>query len=193
MHIPEGNTDWFELYNKDIEVAENEFALRNLVIRPNTIMGDIYVLPSKNHKAYYGKLTCENGLCRIFFVKTIQKSVWFSEKMYMYCISETKKFEDHPRRQGQIICGCSPIENQIVSDFGVIMRLLCDKQPQDAVMPSDDAVFTGLRLYEHGNIIKEIFFTDATKLKFADKENPDAVDYLNNLYLTVEKIVGIGE
>lgn len=193
MHLPEGRTDWQELYKLDIEVAENEFALRKLIINPDALVGDIYVLPSQNHKAYYGKITCENKSCKLFFTKTIQKSVWFSEHIYMYSISETKKFEEHPRRQGQIICGCAPITNQFVADFKSTMITLSDEQPEDVVTPSSDAVLTALRLYESGSVIKEIFFTDAAKLKFTDKENPDAVDYLNNLYLTVEKIVGIGE
>lgn len=193
MHIPEDRTDWRELYKLDTEVAENEFALRKLIINPEVLVGDIYVLPSQNHKAYYGKITCENNFCKIFFAKTIQKSMWFSEYIYMYSISETKKYEEHPRRQGQVICGCSPLRNQIVTDFRNTMEILCDEQPEDAVIPSSNAVLTVLRLYENGSVIKEISFTDAAKLKFTNKENPDAVDYLSNLYLTVEKIVGIGE
>lgn len=193
MHLPCGSTNWQELYKKDIEVAEKEFELNHLTTDPKLLIGDIYVLPSDNHQSFYGKLTSENGKYKITFAKTVQKSVWFSENVYMYSISEVKKFEDHPIRHGRIICGCAPIDNGIVAYVRSQLRQLSDEQPEDIVLPSEKAVLTGLQLYENGEVTRRIFYTDAAKLNFIGNENPDAINYLNNLYLKVEKIVGIGE
>lgn len=194
MHIPEGFANWQELYRREIIVAEKELALKNFDIDPQNFIGDIYVLPSSNHQTFYGKLVRGVGFMKLISVKPIQNSVWFSEPVYQYSISEAKRFEDHPMRHGRLICRADFIDLQFVADISRTVKLLDDKQPDDVVSPSNEAVFTAIRFFKNTIISHQAYFTDASKLVFKDEnENPEAVQFLKNLYLEIEKIVGTGE
>lgn len=194
MHIPEGFDSWQELYRKEIIVAEKELALKNFDINPQNLIGDIYVLPSNNHQTFYGKLVKGIGFIKFIFVKPIQNSVWFSEPVYQYTISEAKRFEDHPMRHGRLICHADFIDMNLIADVSRTIKLLDDKQPDDVVAPAKEAIFTAVRFFKDGIVTHQAYFTDATRLVFKDgSDNPEAVQLLRNFYLEVEKIVGIGE
>lgn len=193
MHIPDGRTDWQQLYKDDIAAAEEAFRANSFEIDPLSVVGDIYALPTQNHQAFYGKLIKERGFYKIICAKPIQNSVWFSEQIYMYAISEARRFENHPTRNGRIICRAELIDKRIIQAISGVLELLMYDQPKTAVIPSPEAVLTGIRLFENGVLTRKLFYTDASRLRFINGENPEAINYLNNLYLIVEKIIGVGE
>ncbi|MGN0679553.1 MAG: hypothetical protein ACI4JS_07820 [Oscillospiraceae bacterium] len=194
MHIPEGFDNWQELYRKEIIVAEKELALKNFDFNPQSLIGDIYVLPSSNHQTFYGKLVKGIGFIKFIFVKPIQNSVWFSEPVYQYTISEAKRFEDHPMRHGRLICHADFIDMNLIAEASLTIKQLEDKQPDEVVVPNNEATFTAVRFFKDGITTHQAYFTDATKLVFKDgSDNPEAVQFLQKFYLEIEKILGIGE
>ncbi len=185
MRFSETETDWLSEYLQDIEVANNELIEKNFFADPKSVICDIYVLPSHNHQTFYGKLTAERGFYKIIFAKAIQNSIWFSEPIYMYRFEEAKRFENHPMKKGRIICRAK------LMDKALINRLLF---MVEKVLPTLDGVFTAVRMYENGIVSRKIMYTDPEKLSFRDNAgNQEALDFLGNLYLYIEKIIGIGD
>lgn len=194
MIIPDGFDSWREVYKSDIVSAEKELALKHFKYDPKAVIGDIYVLPDKKHQTFYAKLVRGLGFFKIIFVKPVQNSVWFSEPVFHYCICEAKRFEDHPTRRGRLVCHADFIDMQLVAELSRTVELLDDKQPDDAVSPTEEATLTAVRLSKNGITTRKVCFTDAAKLVFKDKsDNPEAVRFLRNFHLEVEKIIGIGE
>ncbi len=193
MRIPEDSGGWQKLYVEDVATAENELALKHFEIDRNAVLGDIYVLPSHHHQTFYAKLIT-GRFFKIISVKPLQNSVWFSETVYDYSISEAKRFEDHPKRRGRLICRAGLIDKRFIAKVNDAIGLLAEQQSEAAVIPSENAALTVIRLFDKGEVTRRICYTDASKLVYNNgEENPEAVDFLNNLYLEVEKIVGIGE
>ncbi len=193
MRLPEGIDSWQKLYEEDVATAENELALKHFEIDPNSVLGDIYVLSSHHHQTFYAKLIT-GRFFKIISVKPLQNSVWFSETVYDYSISEAKRFEDHPKRRGRLICRAGLIYQRFIAKVNDAIGLLAEQQSEAAVIPSENAALTVIRLFDKGEVIRCICYTDASKLAYKNgEENPEAADFLNNLYLEVEKIVGIGE
>ena len=194
MRQTDSHSDWHELYETEIGVADSEITSKNFHVDESSVICDIYALPSHNHQTFYGKIVQEHGLYKIIFAKAIQSSMWFSDPIYMYTFEEAKRFEDHPMKRGRIICRAKLCEKSFVDHLLFNVWKLLDTQPDSAVQPSIDAVFTAIRMYERGSVSKCIFYTDAEKLDFrASADNFEAVKFFNKLHLTIEKIIGIGE
>lgn len=193
MRIPEGIDSWQKLYEEDVAAAENELALKHFEIDPHSVVADIYVLPPRHHQTFYAKLIIGRGFFKIISVKPLQNSVWFSETIHDYTISEAKRFESHPMRRGRLICRAEFIDKHFIAAVGDTIGLLAEQQSEDAVVSSENAALTVIRLFDKGEVTRRICYTDASKLAFKDGENPETVDFLNNLWLEAEKKVGIGE
>ena len=194
MRLPENDTDWLSAYLQDIEIANNELVEKNFHADPKSVICDIYVLPSHNHQTFYGKLISERGFYKIIYAKALQNSIWFSEPIYMYRFDEAKRFENHPMKKGRIVCRAKLMDKSLINRLLFTVQQLDKKQPGDTVSGGLDGVFTAIRLYEGGIISRKIMFTDAEKLKFLDgADKQEAVEFLQSLYLSVEKIIGIGD
>lgn len=194
MRLSENSSDWLSDYLRDIKTANRELAEKNFNPDPADVICDIYVLPSHNHQTFYGKLTADRGFYKIIYAKAIQHSIWFSEPIYMYRFEEAKRFEDHPMKKGRIICRAKMMDKALINRLLFTSEKLAHKQPLEAVVPEPDSVFTAVRIYENGSIKRKILYTDSEKLEFReDAEKGDAPEFLANLYLAIEKIIGIGE
>ena len=194
MRLPENDTDWLSAYLQDIEIANNELIEKNFHADPRSVICDIYVLPSHNHQTFYGKLISERGFYKIIYAKAIQNSIWFSEPIYMYRFDEAKRFENHPMKKGRIVCRAKLMDKSLINHLLLAAEQLCEKQPKDAVAVGLDGVFTAVRLYEGGVVSRKIMYTDAEKLAFKDEDGShEAVEFLQNLYISFEKIIGIGD
>ncbi len=194
MRFSETETDWLSEYLQDIEVANNELIEKNFFADPKSMICDIYVLPSHNHQTFYGKLTAERGFYKIIFAKAIQNSIWFSEPIYMYRFEEAKRFENHPMKKGRIICRAKLMDKALINRLLFTVEKLSERQPAETVLPTLDGVFTAVRMYENGIVSRKIMYTDPEKLSFRDNAgNQEALDFLGNLYLYIEKIIGIGD
>lgn len=194
MRQQENAGDWLSEYLRDIMIANRELAENNFSPDPESIICDIYVLPSHNHQTYYGKIMTERGFYKIVYAKAIQNSIWFSEPIYMYRFEEAKRFENHPMKKGRIVCRAKMMDKALINRLLFTSEKLADKQPIEAIRPFLDGVFTAVRIYENGSIRRRILYSDPDKLEFRDSTNKsDAVEFLAGLYLSVEKIIGIGE
>lgn len=193
MRISENFTDWRSSYLHDIEVAENELTHKNFPHDRGAVLCSIYALPAHNHQTFFARIVSERGFYKLVFAKPMQNSIWFHDPIYMYTFDEAKRFEDHPMRQGRIICRARLIEKSLADSIINTMYKLAEHQPEDTVNPSPEAVFTAIRAYESGRLWREVCYTDADKLAFTNEENhSDAVELLSNLYLIIEKLIGVG-
>ncbi len=192
MRIPEGVKSWQELYKEDVMTAENELALRHFEIDPQTVLGDIYVLPPHRHQTFYAKLV-GGRILKIIFVKAIQNSVWFSDPVYDYSISEAKRFENHPKRRGRLICRAELIDRRFITAVNDAIGLLAEQQSEDAVIHTENAALIVIRLFAKGEVTRCISYSDASRLAFNDGKTPEVVEFLNNLWFEIEKKIGIGE
>lgn len=194
MRLSENSSDWLSDYLRDIKIANRELAEKNFISDLTSVICDIYVLPSHNHQTFYGKLAADRGFYKIIYAKAIQNSIWFSEPIYMYRFEEAKRFKDHPMKKGRIICRAKMMDKALINRLLFTSEKLADRQPPEAVVPAPDSVFTAVRIYEDGSVKRKILYTDSEKLEYReDVEKGDAPQFLANLYLAIEKIIGIGE
>ena len=191
MRKIENSDNWYAGYKRDTQIAQTEIAL-NFGCEPSETICDIYSLPSHNHQTFFCKVVSENGFTKLFYAKAIQNSIWFSEPIYMYRFEEAKCFSDHPIRNGKIFCGKKIIRQGMAERLVNILKKLSNDQPDDLVTPAIDSELTAIRLYEDGKIVREILYTDAEKLVFRSEEDKKYAEYLRNLHLFVEKIIGLG-
>ena len=192
MRKIENSDDWYGGYKRDTQIALTELEHSFKIDNTKTIC-DIYSLPSHNHQTFYCKLVNENGFNKIIYAKAIQNSIWFSDPIYMYRFEEAKNFIDHPIRHGRICCGKKIVQHGIADRLLNILKELADEQPDDLVTPTVDAELTVITLHQNGKVVREIAYTDAEKLMFKDGETDnDDVEYLRDLHLKIEEIIGVG-
>lgn len=194
MRLSENSSDWLSDYLRDIKTANRELAEQNFNPAPESVICDIYVLPSRNHQTFFGKVTADHGFYKLIYAKAIQNSIWFSEPIYMYRFEEAKRFEEHPMKKGRIICHAKMMDKALINRLLFTSEKLADKQPHEAVVPEPDSVFTAVRIYDNGSIRRRLLYTDSGRLSFrGGAEDRESAEFLANLYLAFEKIVGIGE
>ena len=112
----------------------------------------------------------------------------------MYRFEEAKRFENHPMKKGRIICRAKLMDKALINRLLFMVEKLSERQPAETVLPTLDGVFTAVRMYENGIVSRKIMYTDPEKLSFRDNAgNQEALDFLGNLYLYIEKIIGIGD
>ena len=112
----------------------------------------------------------------------------------MYRFEEAKRFENHPMKKGRIVCRAKLMDKALINRLLFTVEKLSDCQPDETVSPTLDGVFTAVRMYENGIISRKIMYTDPEKLLFRSvSDNRESVEFLRNLYLSIEKIIGIGD
>ncbi len=194
MRKIENSDNWYAGYLRDIQIAQTELAL-NLPSSPAKTICDVYSLPSHNHQTFYCRAIMENGFVKMEYAKAVQNSIWFSEPIYMYRFEEAKSFADHPIRNGRIFCGKKIIRNSIMERLMLIINKLEPEQPDDLVLPTPDAEFTAIRLYDNNKVSREILYTEAERLAFigcTEHEHEKFIEYFRDLHLYIEKIIGVG-
>lgn len=192
MRILDKNGDWLAEYRRDVQIACEEIA-QSFPIEPSALIADVYSLPAHNHQTFLCRVTCEGGFMWLYYAKAVQNSIWFSEPIFMYRFEEARQFAEHPIRRGKIICGKKLIRKTAVDHFMTLVSAVSEKQPAETVTPFIDSEFTSIRLYESGEVKREIAFTDAERLIL--REDVDAELYakhLNGLHLFIERIIGVG-
>lgn len=192
MRILDKNGDWRSEYRRDVQIACEEIA-QIFTIEPSALIADIYSLPAHNHQTFLCRVACEGGFMRLYYAKAEQNSIWFSEPIYMYRFEEARQFAEHPIRRGRIICGKKLIRKTAIDHFMTLVSAVAEKQPAETVTPFIDSEFTAVRLYESGEVTREITFTDAERLIL--REGVDAelfAKHLNGLHLFIERIICSG-
>lgn len=192
MRKVENSDDWYAGYKRDASIALTEIQL-NFDTDQKKAICDIYSLPSHNHQTFFCRIANENGFIKLIYAKAVQNSIWFSEPIYMYRFEEAKNFVDHPIRHGRIYCGKKIVQHGIADRLLNILKGLSGEQPADLVTPTVDADLTVITLYDKGETVLEISYTDAGKLTFrTDDTDSNDIEYLRDLHLRIEEIIGIG-
>lgn len=192
MRKIENSDNWYAGYQRDVQIAQTELALCVFSEASETVC-DVYSLPSHNHQTFYCRFINENGFIKIEYAKAVQNSIWFSEPIYMYRFEEAKMFADHPIRNGRIVCGKKIIRYSFLEQLTQIVNKLSDNQPDDLVDPCLDSELTAIRIYEQNKIIREILYTDSEKLNFREEDAQSKyAEYMRDLHLYIEKIIGVG-
>lgn len=192
MRRIDNGADWHDEYRRDIQIAREEIAL-NFPIAPENMIADVYCLPAHNHQTFLCRVICESGFMKLIYAKAVQNSIWFSEPIYMYRFEEARSFADHPIRHGRIVCGKKIIRKTAVDHLITMISAIADEQPDDLVSPVIDSEFTVVTMFENGEQTREIAYTDAEKLVFrGDAENPYYANYMRDLHLIIERIIGVG-
>ena len=191
MRKIENSDDWYAGYRRDAQIALTEIARH---YEQHTIQSicDIYSLPSHNHQTFFCKIASENGFIKLLYAKAIQNSIWFSEPIYMYRFEEAKNFVDHPIRHGRILCGKKIVQQGFAERIVRTVKELSSEQPDDLVTPAVESDLTVITLHENGKVIREIAYTDAEKLAFSNEKVNGEVEYLRDLHLAIEDIIGVG-
>ena len=191
MRKIENSDDWYAGYKRDADIAIAEIGLSYKADR-KMILCDVYSLPSHNHQTFFCRVVNENGFIKLIYAKAMQNSIWFSEPIYMYRFEEAKNFVDHPIRKGRIYCGKKIVQHGIADRLLNIMKELSDEQPSDLVTPTADADLTVITVYDGGETVREISYTDAEKLSFRTDIDSGELEYLRDLHLKIEAIIGVG-
>ena len=191
MRKIENSDDWYAGYKRDADIAVTEIG-QNFTADAKNILCDVYSLPSHNHQTFYCRVVNENGFIKLIYAKAMQNSIWFSEPIYRYRFEEAKNFVDHPIRHGRIYCGKKIVQHGIADRLLNIMKSLADDQPTDLVTPTVDADLTVITLYDNGAFVREISYTDPEKLTFSNEIDSGEIEYLRELHLKIEAIIGIG-
>lgn len=192
MRKIENSDNWYAGYQRDVQIAQTELALCVFSEASETVC-DVYSLPSHNHQTFYCRFINENGFIKIEYAKAVQNSIWFSEPIYIYRFEEAKMFADHPIRNGRIVCGKKIIRYSFLEQLTQIVNKLSDNQPDDLVDPCLDSELTAIRIYEQNKIIREILYTDSEKLNFREEDTQGKyAEYMRDLHLYIEKIIGVG-
>lgn len=189
MRLIDKGGDWLAEYRRDTQIACEEIA-RSFTIEPPTLVADVYSLPAHNHRTFLCRVTCEGGYIWLYYAKAEQNSIWFSEPIYMYRFEEARQFAEHPIRRGKIICGKKLIRKTAVDHFLQLVNAVVQKQPAETVTPFIDSELTAIRLFENGEVTREIAFTDAERLLLSEGADAElVVKHLNGLHLFIERMI----
>lgn len=193
MRMLDNGGGWLAEYRRDVEIACAELSriFPELSAKTSTLFTDVYSLPAHNHQTFLCRATCEGGFMRIYYAKAVQNSIWFSEPIFMYRFEEARQFADHPIRHGRIICGKKLIRRTVVDRFMSLVNAVSENRPAETVAPSLDSELTVIRLFENGEVKREIMFTDAERLVFREGEDAEsAARQLNGLCAFIERMIG---
>lgn len=185
--------DWRDQYIVDVQTAKDKLACNNFTVNKKKLAADIYSLPANHHQTFFVRLVYEEPIYRMFFAKAIQRSVWFSDPLYGYTFAEAEQFRNDPKRRGQILCGAKIVQNSAAERLLGMVGRISPSQPVSAVRPEKDCDFTGIRVYDKGNVLSEFIYTDAALLRLSeDCDAAETVEYLNHLHFKIENIIGKG-
>ena len=173
------------LYYRDIEIAQT--AIRDSLLYPNgEILYDLYAIPSHNHQAFYAIIYRKDSHFEIVYAKTEIHSTKFEEPVRMYTFHTAKKASTKSHSDGRIIVGLAKPDDEFIKmlmDTVSSVREIC-KNDKGIVL---DGVLQAIRVFENGEIDKEIIYHDKDDILLSD--DPTSKDFLDNMYLYVERMI----
>lgn len=195
MRILPDFPDWRDQYIVDVQTAENELLQKSFIVKHNKPVIDVYSLPAHHHQTFFAKIVMDHEIYKLVYAKPLQNSVWFSDLQYMYTFEEADRFRDDPKRKGRIICGMKILNKLHADGILDLVGRISSNQPTSAVVPSDDAYFTAIRVYDDNKrVLREFLYTDASLLRLhSDCDAEKTVEALNGLSFKLENFIGKGE
>ena len=168
----------------DMEIAKNEIIGMN--IYPDSVIAELYCIPSHNHQAFYALVSRENNGYQMTYIKTCIYTAKYEYPIKMYPFVRCKQADNYPGTQGQFIMGIKKISKTSVDKLLQIIDVL----PESYIFENEksgiyiDGVLQGIRIF--GNNAKEVFYNDAEKIKCLSQEQ---IEFLDSLFLEIEKTI----
>ena len=177
---------YFE-YLEDVEIARSAIA-DALLFPSESILCDLYAVPSHNHQAYYAVIYKSNKKYEMTYARTEIYTRHFSEPIKMYPFSDAKAAEKHAASDGRIIVGKKTVKMDLMHILDDIFISVPEGLHLGRHLISIDGVFQAIRSFDNNNVAKEIIFRDAKEIPISP-EKTYLIEILNGLYLTIENII----
>ena len=179
-------------YGEEVEIAHGE--LESVKLYPTQeVICDLYAIPSDNHQAFYAMVYQEESGYQMVYAKPHIYYPKEHEWTRMYGFRECKEVIREQMQhgsilQGRIVVGIKALPNE----FMELLYDLRENVPAKSILEGNrivlhDGVFQAIRFLEQGQAVKEAVYEVAEQVPVGKKE---LVKELENLYLTVERIIG---
>ena len=187
MDLMQFHEEDYKEYIEDIDIAIS--AMKESLLYPaEDILFDLYAIPSHNHQAYYAVVVEKDGAYEMVYAKTEISYIELDEVVRMYTFADAKSADTSSGKVGKIIIGIAILN----ADFVELLKDIGEAVPDGRYFYENlfmlDGVFQVIRVFNAGKPEKEIVYENTEGFTLpADKEY--LRDELENLYLTVEKII----
>ena len=175
----------FYAYHNDIDIAQA--AIKDSLLYPEgEILCDLYAIPSHNHQTFYAIVYRKDDDYEMVYAKTEIYTVKYEVPIKMYPFSDAKNAAKQPHSDGRIIVGIAIPDEEFIK---LLMEMVSSVE---GINPDKkglvlDGVFQAIRVFDKAKIDKEIIYHDSDNILLSD--NDDSRDFLDNMYLYVEKII----
>lgn len=156
----------YHTYLEDIEIARKEIAGMKL-FPEETILCDLYALPSHNFQTYYAMIYEHSGYWEMIYARTefYAGISPYNEPIRMYTFSDNKEAGRYPGFDGRIITGMKHIPREV----GLLLADIAENIPNEKYILKEDSVvidgvFQAIRVFEGNNVTKEIVYHDAKRI-----------------------------
>lgn len=176
-------------YYIDIEIACA--AIKEALLYPDReILFDLYAIPSHNHQAFYTIIYEKDNYYEMVYAKTEIYTVKYEVPIKMYPFSDAKNAAKQPHSDGRIIVGIAIPDEEFIKSLMEMVSSVEGINPDKKGLVLD-GVFQAIRVFDKGKIDKEIIYHDSDNILLSD--NADSRDFLDNMYLYVEKMISYGD
>lgn len=176
-------------YVEDIRIARNEIDKLKLMPPAESVICDIYALPSHNLPTYYALVYIENDYLWMVYAKPQIFPMDHPTPINMYRFRDAKKAEEHSAIDGRITLGLTKLDSTIKDMLLDIIDVLPMKHILGENLMIIDGVFQAIRVFENGNVVKEVAYRESNIIDF-----PDGKDYMKNilekLHIKIGPIIG---
>ena len=172
----------------DIEIAQEALqqSLLTKAVLHNSLMCDVYSIPSHNHQAFYLQVYKGDDFV-LLYAKTLV-SDFYANHITMYTFAEALKAKTHIAKNGAIYCG---IKHLPLDDPTITKLLQCLPFKKETCLADGaviDGVCTIVRNYQCTPPAVVEYF-DSKQIKFNSVLQENA-EFMNDLYLHIEQILG---
>lgn len=182
MSIKKMRAEQYSNYLEDVRLAKEALAELKLEVSMDSLVCDLYAVPSHNHQAYYAKVFVYKGRYHILYARSVI-DVLTGGSIFMYPFRSVKKAGD-PR--GRIVCGLKVLDDTFAKRLWEGLQQLPNKHILDEDMVVIcDGVFQVVRVFEGDRMVKEVVYQLAQCLAVEDEWKA----FFEDLYLDIEKII----
>ena len=187
MNFKNQNNDRYVEYLEDIKIAQKE--IKDIKLYPSEpIICDMYVIPSHNFQAYYAMIYKHNGRLEMVYAKPQIYSFQCLNPIKMYTFLTTKEAEKKSGFDGRIVIGIKRLPDEFISLLNCIIMNLPDDHVLGENLIMIDGTFQAIRVFENGNVIKEIVYQADDVIPFIGNKEI-LTKKLDDLYLLVRNII----
>ena len=174
-------------YLEDIEIARKE--IQGIKLYPTeSIVCDLYAIPSHNHQAYYAIIYEHAGKYEMVYAKSQIYTPGDSEPIKMYRFADCKEADKRTGTEGRILIGIAHLPKVFMDMLVEILDRIPSWHIQGAGGIWLDGVTQAIRVYHGDDVVKEVVYKEAEQIPLSGG-GKDLIEQLDNLYLRVEEII----